>query len=58
MLKEEKEILQAEIETAREKLNQAMEEPRDMEICYTLSVELDALIEKYLELCDADVIQV
>ena len=39
-----------EIEVVRKKLNKAMENGYDEEKCYKLSVELDQLIEQYIQL--------
>lgn len=46
----EKKKLQGEIEKAREQLNRAIEETADFEICYELSVNLDKLIERYIDM--------
>ena len=46
----EKKKLQGEIEKAREQLNRAIEETADFEICYELSVNLDELIERSIDM--------
>lgn len=41
-----------EIEDVRKQLNQSLENGYDEEKCYGLSVELDRLIEQYIQLPD------
>ena len=45
----DKKALQEEIEQVRRQLNKAMEEMTDFETCYELSVSLDKLIERYID---------
>lgn len=45
----DKKVLQEEIEQVRRQLNKAMEEMTDFEACYQLSVSLDKLIERYID---------
>ena len=45
----EKKALQVEIEQVRGQLNKAIEEMTDFETCYELSVSLDKLIERYID---------
>lgn len=46
--------LQSEIEDARKRLNVAIEQRKNDEICYKLSVNLDKLIERYIDLQEQD----
>ena len=54
MVKREKEILQTEIENARNELNDSLEMLNNFDVCYLLSGKLDKLIAEYVELCEAE----
>lgn len=54
MVKQRKEILQTEIEDARQRLDHSLETLNDYDVSYLLSVKLDKLIAEYVELCEAD----
>lgn len=47
---DEMETLKAKIEQVREELNQAIAEDLQSEVIYEKSVELDKLIEQYLDM--------
>lgn len=49
-----KEILQVEIEKVREQLNRALSGPNDVDTYYALSVKLDGLIERYIEIAEQE----
>ena len=54
MVKQRKEILQTEIEDARQRLDHSLETLNDYDVSYLLSVKLDKLIAEYVELCEAE----
>lgn len=49
-----KDMLQQEIEIVRAELNRALENGRDFDEYYKKSVQLDKLIEKYIDICEKE----
>lgn len=49
-----KKMLQKEIEIVRTELNRALENGKDFDEYYEKSVQLDKLIEKYIDLCEKE----
>lgn len=50
----DKRLLQNQIEQARTKLDQAIENEKEIKTFYSLSVQLDKLIEEYIDLCEQE----
>lgn len=49
---QEKETLRTDIERTRKELDDALSVGNDVETYYKISVKLDKLIERYIELCE------
>lgn len=49
-----KKILLQRIEAVRSELDYALEHGKDFEECYRVSLQLDKLIEKYIDICEAE----
>ena len=49
-----KEMLQQEIEIVRAELNRALENGKNFEEYYSKSIQLDKLIEKYIDICEKE----